>query len=164
MYCGHRVFWIFCQATLWVPVINKNTTDFKWKCSLSADFSEHLWLFIMFQSFYYLYQFYRDSCYINRKNVREGLISLRGRRSKGKGKGITARDHARGRREEGNPPSFLARPSRSLARKTPFHKAPFPFPFKRLPRRLGPNNNLVNLGIFEAQHQTNCNRIVFNAI
>ena len=29
-------------------------------------------------------------------------ISLRGRRSKGKGKGIRARDHARGRREEGN--------------------------------------------------------------
>ena len=28
--------------------------------------------------------------------------SLRGRRSKGKGKGIRARDHARGRREEGN--------------------------------------------------------------
>ena len=146
MYCGHRVFWIFCQATLWVPVINKNTTDFKWKSSLSADFSEHLWLFIMFQSFYYLYQFYWDSCYINRKNVREGLISLRGRLLKEKGKGITARDHARGRREEGNP----------------FHKAPFPFPFKRLPRRLGPNN-LVNLGIFEAQQQTNCNRSVFNA-
>ena len=31
---------------------------------------------------------------------------------------------------------FLARPSRSLAPKIPFHKAPFPFPFKRLPRRL----------------------------
>ena len=29
-------------------------------------------------------------------------VSLRGRRSKGKGKGIRARDHARGRREEGN--------------------------------------------------------------
>ena len=29
------------------------------------------------------------------------IISLRGRRSKGKGKGIRARDHARGRREEG---------------------------------------------------------------
>ena len=29
--------------------------------------------------------------------------SLRGRRSKGKGKGICARDRARGRREEGNP-------------------------------------------------------------
>ena len=28
--------------------------------------------------------------------------SLRGKPSKGKGKGITARDHARGRREEGN--------------------------------------------------------------
>ena len=75
--------------------------------------------------------------------------SLRGRRSKGKGKGIRTRDHARGRREEGGgfPPSFLARPSPSFAPKTPFHKAPFPFPFpslslpfpfpfKRLPRRL----------------------------
>ena len=29
-------------------------------------------------------------------------VSLRGRRSKGRGKGIRARDHARGRREEGN--------------------------------------------------------------
>ena len=29
-------------------------------------------------------------------------ISLYGRRSKGKGKGIRAQDHARGRREEGN--------------------------------------------------------------
>ena len=29
-------------------------------------------------------------------------FSLRGRRSKGKGEGIRARDHARGRREEGN--------------------------------------------------------------
>ena len=25
-------------------------------------------------------------------------------------------------------------------------------------------NSPVNLGIFEAQHQTNCNRIVFNAM
>ena len=33
-----------------------------------------------------------------------GKCSLRGRRSKGKGKGIRARDHARGRREEGNEP------------------------------------------------------------
>ena len=30
-----------------------------------------------------------------------GKCSLRGRRSKGKGKGIRARDHVRGRREEG---------------------------------------------------------------
>ena len=30
-----------------------------------------------------------------------GGARLRGRRSKGKGKGIRARDHARGRREEG---------------------------------------------------------------
>ena len=44
------------------------------------------------------------------------------------------RDHARGRREEGNGFSFLppSAPSRvSLAPKTPF-----PIPFKRLPRRL----------------------------
>ena len=34
--------------------------------------------------------------------LRLDYISLRGRRSKGKGKGIRARDHARGRREEGN--------------------------------------------------------------
>ena len=26
------------------------------------------------------------------------------------------------------------------------------------------HNSPVNLGIFEAQHQTNCNRIVFNTI
>ena len=45
--------------------------------------------------------------------------SLRGRRSKGKGKGIT---------------SLL--PRVSLVPKTPFPKTPFPFPFKRLPRRL----------------------------
>ena len=54
--------------------------------------------------------------------------SLRGRCSKGKGKGIRARDHARGRRERA--------PRVSLAPKTPFSKTPFPFPFKRLPRRL----------------------------
>ena len=30
------------------------------------------------------------------------LTSLRGRRLKGKGKGIRAQDHVRGRREEGN--------------------------------------------------------------
>ena len=59
--------------------------------------------------------------------------SLRGRRSKGKGKGIRARDHARGRRF----PSLLPRAPRvSLATKTPLPKTPFPFPFKRLPRRL----------------------------
>ena len=43
--------------------------------------------------------------------------SLRGRRSKGKGKGIRARDHARGRRERA--------PRVSLAPKTPFSKTPF---------------------------------------
>ena len=69
--------------------------------------------------------------------------SLRGRRSKGKGKGIRTRDHARGRREEDSlPPS--SRAPRLLSRlKLPFTKLPFPslslpfpFPFKRLPRRL----------------------------
>ena len=33
------------------------------------------------------------------------------------------------------PPSLLA-PRVSLAPKNPFHKTPFPFPFKHLPRRL----------------------------
>ena len=47
--------------------------------------------------------------------------SLRGRRWKKKGKGIWARDHV---------------PRVSLAPKTAFPKTPFPFPFKRLPRRL----------------------------
>ena len=36
------------------------------------------------------------------EHARYSGLSLRGRRSKGKGKGIMARDHARGRREEGN--------------------------------------------------------------
>ena len=60
--------------------------------------------------------------------------SLRGRRSKGKGKGIRTRDHARGRREEVSlPPS--SRAPRLLSRlKLPFTKLPFPslslpFPF-----------------------------------
>ena len=43
--------------------------------------------------------------------------SLRDRRSKEKGKGIRARDHARGRREEGFFPFSLAR-----------QNSPFPFP------------------------------------
>ena len=38
--------------------------------------------------------------------------SLRGRRSKGKGKGISGRDRARGRREEGGGEPFLS-PSRA---------------------------------------------------
>ena len=48
--------------------------------------------------------------------------SLRGRRSKGKGKGIRARDHARGRREE---VSFVSpsRAPRGFARPN----SPFPF-------------------------------------
>ena len=66
--------------------------------------------------------------------------SLRGRRWKGKGKGIWARDHV---------------PRVSLALKTPFPKTPFPFPFKRLPRRLnewviklfGSIQKIVNLSV-----------------
>ena len=50
-------------------------------------------------------------------------------RSKEKGKGIRALDHARG-----TPSSRV--PRVSLAPKTPFPKTFFPFPFKRLPRRL----------------------------
>ena len=63
---------------------------------------------------------------------RTPFTSLRGRRLKGKGKGIRARDHARG---VSLPPSSHA-PRISLAPKTPFPKTPFLFPFKRLPRRL----------------------------
>ena len=50
-----------------------------------------------------------------------GRDSLRGRRSKGKGKGIRARDHAQGRREEGNRsfPFSVARLTRSRAPKFP---------------------------------------------
>ena len=63
------------------------------------------------------------------------LNSLRGRRLKGKGKGVLGARETRGAREEGGgegnlPPSSRA-PRVSLALKTPF-----PFPFKRLPRRL----------------------------
>ena len=66
--------------------------------------------------------------------------SLRGRRWKGKGKGIWARDHV---------------PRVSLELKTPFPKTPFPFPFKRLARRLnecviklfGSIQKIVNLSV-----------------
>ena len=51
------------------------------------------------------------------------IISLRGRRLKGKGKGVLCARETRFSRV-------------SLAPKTPFPKTPFPFPFKRLPRRL----------------------------
>ena len=63
---------------------------------------------------------------------RTPFTSQRGRRLKGKGKGIRARDHARG---VSLPPSSHA-PRVSLTPKTPFPKTPFLFPFKRLPRRL----------------------------
>ena len=64
---------------------------------------------------------------------RTPFTSLRGRRLKRKGKGISgARDHARG---VSLPPSSHA-PRISLTPKTPFPKTPFLFPFKRLPRRL----------------------------
>ena len=63
---------------------------------------------------------------------RTPFTSLRGRHLKGKGKGIRARDHARG---VSLPPSSHA-PRVSLTPKTPFPKTPFLFPFKRLPRRL----------------------------
>ena len=54
------------------------------------------------------------------------LTSLRGRRLKGKGKGVLGARETRGAHEEGG-----RAPRFSLVPKTPF-----PFPFKRLPRRL----------------------------
>ena len=62
------------------------------------------------------------------------MYHLRGRCSKGKGRGIWARGPARGRREERN--SFLLPPfSRALyASRLP--QIPFPFLFELLPRRL----------------------------
>ena len=47
-------------------------------------------------------------------------FSLRGRPSKGKRKRIRARDHARGRREEGEGQLSPSRASRALARKKKF--------------------------------------------
>ena len=74
-------------------------------------------------------------------NFGRGSTSLRGRRLKAKGKGVFGARETRGpgrARREGRmetpvsfPPSSRA-PRVSLAPKTPF-----PFPFKRLPRRLG---------------------------
>ena len=55
------------------------------------------------------------------------VISLRGWRLKGKGKGVLGKGVL----------------GVSLAPKTPFPKAPFPFPFKRLPRRLSRNGRLL---------------------
>ena len=54
---------------------------------------------------------------LSREN--DQLCSLLGRRSKGKGKGIRTRDHARGRREEGSFPFSLVGPTRSREPKFP---------------------------------------------
>ena len=59
-----------------------------------------------------------DVCYL--------FLGLRGRLSKGKGKGI----FERARRREGNPFTF------SLARARLCPRIPLPFPFERLPLRL----------------------------
>ena len=61
------------------------------------------------------------------------MCSLPGRRSKGKGKGIRARDHARERTEF---PSLLPRAPLAFLSRLTFHFPKLPFPFKRLPRRL----------------------------
>ena len=74
-------------------------------------------------------------------NVARGTTSLRGRRLKGKGKGVfgvrETRGPGRARREgrKETPVSFL--PSSRAPRISLALKTPFPFPFKRLPRRLG---------------------------
>ena len=61
--------------------------------------------------------------------------SLRRRRLKGKGKGVSGARETRGEREEGGKevPFLLARP---VPRVSLAPKTPFPFPSKRLPRRL----------------------------
>ena len=51
--------------------------------------------------------------------IQPNVLSLHGRRSKGNGKGISALDHARGRREEGSFPFSLVRSTRSRAPKFP---------------------------------------------
>ena len=86
--------------------------------------------------------------------------SLRGRRLKGKGKGVLGKGvldarETRGAREEGGRetslpplPSLLERPSRFA-----FCVSPFPFPFKRLPRRLPPPQAfLMELVFHPSQH------------
>ena len=65
------------------------------------------------------------------------IASLRGRRLKGKGKGLLGARETWGAREEGGKETLspsLRAPGVSLAPKTPF-----PFLFKRVPRRLGNN-------------------------
>ena len=81
--------------------------------------------------------------------------SLRGRRLKGKGKGVLDARETRGAREEGGRetslpplPSLLGRPSRFA-----FRVSPFPFPFKRLPRRLPPPQAFLGELVFHpSQH------------
>ena len=86
--------------------------------------------------------------------------SLRGRRLKGKGKGVLGKGvldarETRGAREEGGRetslpplPSLLERPSRFA-----FCVSPFPFPFKRLPRRLPPPQAFLGELVFHpSQH------------
>ena len=74
-------------------------------------------------------------------NFGRGSTSLRGRRLKGKGKGVFGARETRGpgsARREGRKEtgvSFL--PSSRAPRISLALKTPFPFPFKRLPRRLG---------------------------
>ena len=71
--------------------------------------------------------------------------SLRGRRLKGKGKGILGAREMRGpgrvRREGGKCVSFP--PSSRAPRVSLVPKTPFPFPFKRLPRRLQLSRHLL---------------------
>ena len=84
-------------------------------CRIPLDFTVNICKFLNFQSISFVY-----CCLALPKRCKLwGGTSLRGRRSKGKG--IRARDHEGGGRA----------PRLSLAPKTPF-----PFPFKRLPRRL----------------------------
>ena len=87
-----------------LPVLNYLRFLAKWSRNISADL-------ILTQYLYFkMLRTMSSLCVLN--------FSLRGRRSKGKVKRIRARDHARGRREEGNFPFSLARPN-----------SPFPFPF-----------------------------------
>ena len=65
------------------------------------------------------------------------LTRLRGRRLKGKGKGVLGAREVRASRA----------PRVSLAPKTPF-----PFPFKRLPRRLGVDEHRTSSTLSQSDH------------